>query len=798
MAITLDTHGGVDSGSISVTNQTVTLTVTAGDLIVAAVSVGNNQTSNLTVSDNVNSGNYTQALSPNFSSTINQTNGVWYFANSAGGSITVKAALASGSNNFFALTAACFKGVSTSTSGVLGPTNTATGSTANASGTSVTPAQNGALIFSSSQMDSSGVSGAGSGFSLLDNEGTNTLLADEYEIQATAASISATWSNSAQAWVVQTAVFYPPSGTVTMDWTSPEELHAKAGSSGFYYDGDPDVAGQALHAMQQFPGRLYGGAREIDETSRNFDCNVATQQPGYDELSPPLPEIFGNPFEWDGADISRNIDQFLAQQQLLDSIDQAPQNFYPAMDWTPPEDGATKDCSFRVVEDESAEREAHAFSPTMDWTTDYDWHLPSGALATEELKRDSGVVEDEDYYNPAPYFSLFGWDEVDWQHSIDTRVVEDEDERELAWPIPAAAQLLNLGWDQDASESRWFDTRVVTDQDELAARPFAPTADWTTDYDWQYSTDTRVVEDEDEHEIAWPIPIVQQILSLWDQDGQESRWFGSAWSIDQDESMPQPYLPLFGWDEIDWQRSTDTRVVEDENDALAALPYYPFQFPDSDEPDQRWFHTRVVEDEDERVIQKPTPILIVPTMDWTQEAEYQRWLDTWVVEDEDAPAARQFAPALAIDDADWVQVSSFQFPVSSFQAEDRNNLWPLVVPPPVLLGYDQDSEVQRWFGTWVVEDESDVREARPFHPTVGYDDWDWSKNLDIWVIVQEDMAERSMITIFPQIIAMAVQQMLCSPLLGLQMMAALPLMLCQGAQAAPGEELGLEEVRIDV
>jgi hypothetical protein len=720
MAITLDTHGGADSQSTVVTNQTVTLTVTAGDLIIAAVSVAGNQTSNLTVSDNVNSGNYTQALSPYYSSTLNQTNGVWYFANSAGGSITVKAALTSGSSLSFALTAACFKGASTSTSGVLGPANTATGSTANASGTSVTPAQNGALIFSSSQMDTSVVSGAGSGFTLLDNESAYTLFADEYEVLATAGSISATWSNSSQTWVVQTAVFYPPSGTVTMDWTTSEELHAKAGFGGFSYDDDTQFNSIVPPIPKQFE-------QDCDTTSRNFDFNCAAEQWVEGEQPPPLPRIFGNPFEWDGADVSRNVDFFLAQMQLLDQ-EQTTLKIPPppTMDLTEDYEWEQDSTDVRVVEDQD-EMAAQAFSPVMDWTADFEW----------QQSRDVRVVENEDYRNPSPFSPILAWDDWDWSRNLDARVVEDEDERELARPIPAGAPLLNLGWDQDAIESRWFqgsaDPGVGSAAlvDEPAARPFSPTADWTADYDWQHSTDAR--------------------------------------------------------------------VVEDESDTLAALPYSPLQFPDSDEADQRSFDTRVVEDEDERVIQKPTPVFTVPTMDWTQEAEYQRWLDTWVVEDEDAPAARSFAPALAIDDADWVQVSSLQFPVSSFQSEeDRNNLWPLVVPPPVLLGYDQDGEAQRWFGTWVVEDESDVREARPFHPIVGYDDWDWSKNFDVWVVVQEDVAERSMMTIFPQIIAMAVQQMLCSPLLGLQMMAALPLMLCQRAQAAPGEELGLEEVRIDV
>src|SRR5271167_597057 len=104
MAITLDTHNGTDSGSTAVTNVTVTLTVTAVDLIVAAVSVGGNQVSNLTVSDNVNSGNYTQAVAPGYDSGIGQTNGIWYFTNSASGTITVKAALTSGSASFFAMT----------------------------------------------------------------------------------------------------------------------------------------------------------------------------------------------------------------------------------------------------------------------------------------------------------------------------------------------------------------------------------------------------------------------------------------------------------------------------------------------------------------------------------------------------------------------------------------------------------------------------------------------------------------------------------------------------------------------
>jgi hypothetical protein len=625
MAITLDTHNGADSGPTAVTNQTVTLTVTAGDLIVAAVSVGNDQTSNLTVSDNVNSGNYTQALSPDYDSTLGQTGGIWYYTNSASGSITVKAALTSGSASYFALTVACFKGASTSTSGVLGPANTASGSTANASGTSVTPAQNGALIFSASQMISTAVSGPGSGFNLLDNESTYTLLADEYVVQTTAASISATWSNSAQAWVVQTAVFYPPSGTVTMDWSSPEEMHAKASYVGFSYDDDTQFNSVVPPIPKQFE-------QDCDTTSRNFDFNCAAQQWVEGEQPPPLPRIFGNPFEWDGADIARNIDFFLAQQQLIDQEPATPQtNFAPITDWTlSADDASQKNWDVDSAADQLPDpddKPPQNYFPTMDWTADHDW-----------------------------------------TKSCDARVVEDEDERELAWPIPAGAPLLNLGWDQDAIESRWFqgsaDPGVGSAAlvDEPAARPFAPTADWTADYDWQHSTDARVVEDEDERELVWPIPIFQILNLGWDQDGLESRCFGSAWSVDQDDSLSQPFSPV---------------------------------------------------------------------MDWTQEADCQR-------------------------------------------------------PFASLVGIEQSTI-------------DDRQSTIPTAPTLAWDEVDWQRWIDSRVaLIDDDRSMELIAAAIAQTIAMAVQQMRCLPLLGLQLMAALPLMLSQGTQAAPAEELGLDEVRVDV
>jgi hypothetical protein len=306
-------------------------------------------------------------------------------------------------------------------------------------------------------------------------------------------------------------------------------------SPAFYFDSEPSGSvniGRAYDDDTGFnsivPPVPKQFEQDCDTTSRNFDYNTACQQWMDGEQPPPLPRIYGSPFDWNADATSRNVDFFLAQMQLLDQ-EQTALRIPPA--------------------------------PAMDWTADHDWQQQRNLFDLQPSTLDS------DYYNPSPFSPLLAWDDHwEWSRNVDVRVVEDEDERELAWPIPTGAQLLKLGWDQDAEEFPIFDFRfaIAGVEEERSAQPFSPTADWTADYDWEHSTDTRVVEDEDEPVMIWPVPIPPPLVHGCDQDGDGQRYtdidVGVGLALPSDDSA-RPFAPTLAWDEVDWQHWIDSRVT---------------------------------------------------------------------------------------------------------------------------------------------------------------------------------------------------------------------------------------------
>jgi len=210
-AITPDTHGGADNGSVSASTLSVTLAVTAGDLIVVSATWNNAGTPTATCADNVNAGNYPVAIASVNDTNIGQITQSWYFANSGGGSVTITVTL-SAAATFLAMTASSWKGAITNST-VLGPAdNTANGS---GSGTytsaNITPANDNALIYSSLTY-STAIVGAGTSFTLLDND-TSTGFADEDRILVGGggSATNATWNAGATSnfWRACIVAFYP-------------------------------------------------------------------------------------------------------------------------------------------------------------------------------------------------------------------------------------------------------------------------------------------------------------------------------------------------------------------------------------------------------------------------------------------------------------------------------------------------------------------------------------------------------------------------------------------------------------
>lgn len=218
-AITADTHCAADNGSTSASTVSCTLTVTAGDLIVCAGTWNDSGNHTANCADNTNAGNYPVACAAVDDSNIGQKAEMWYFTNSAGGSITVKITT-SAAQQFLAETVSTWKAAKTDST-VLGPcdsTANGTGSGTYTSG-SITTANDGALILSA-LIYGNAIAGAGSGYTLLDND-TATGFGDEFEIQSSHGAITATWNagGTSQFWRIFIIAFYPASGTASKNCT---------------------------------------------------------------------------------------------------------------------------------------------------------------------------------------------------------------------------------------------------------------------------------------------------------------------------------------------------------------------------------------------------------------------------------------------------------------------------------------------------------------------------------------------------------------------------------------------------
>lgn len=218
-AITADTHCAADNGSTSASTVSCTLNVTAGDLIVCAGTWNDSGSHTANCADNTNAGNYPVACAVVDDSNVGQKAEMWYFTNSAGGSITVKITT-SAAQQFLAETVSTWKGAKTDST-ALGPcdsTANGTGSGTYTSG-SITTANDGALILSA-LIYGNAIAGAGSGYMLLDND-TTTGFADESEIQSSHGAITATWNagGTSQFWRIFIIAFYPASGTASKNCT---------------------------------------------------------------------------------------------------------------------------------------------------------------------------------------------------------------------------------------------------------------------------------------------------------------------------------------------------------------------------------------------------------------------------------------------------------------------------------------------------------------------------------------------------------------------------------------------------
>ena len=218
-AITLDTHCAADNGSTSASTVSCTLSVTAGDLIICAGTWSDSGNHTANCADNTNSGNYPVACAVVDDTNLTQKTAMWYFANSASGSITVKITT-SAAQQFLAETVSTWKGAKTDST-VLGPCdNTAngTGSGTYTSG-SITTANDGALILSTLTYGNA-ITGAGSGYTQLDNE-TSTGFADEDQIQSVHGAITSTWNagSNSQFWRIFIMAFYPASGAASKTCT---------------------------------------------------------------------------------------------------------------------------------------------------------------------------------------------------------------------------------------------------------------------------------------------------------------------------------------------------------------------------------------------------------------------------------------------------------------------------------------------------------------------------------------------------------------------------------------------------
>ena len=210
VSIELVQHGATDNGSSSSSTVVVTLSgVASGHLLTCSLTYGNPGGTTLSVSDNVN-GAWSVATAAHFNSVIGQTTAQFYLANSKAGTATITGVPAS-AGEYGAMNCQEWSGVATSSP--LDQTMQQDGTTPDPSSGSVTTTASGELILGDLENGYSPT--AGTGFSLIDSDtsaGTGTGLNTEYQIQASAGSIAATWTLAPASWTAQTATFKAASG----------------------------------------------------------------------------------------------------------------------------------------------------------------------------------------------------------------------------------------------------------------------------------------------------------------------------------------------------------------------------------------------------------------------------------------------------------------------------------------------------------------------------------------------------------------------------------------------------------
>ena len=212
--IKLVQHGSTDNGTTSTKSTVVTLpSVASGHLLTCTLTYGNTGGTSLSVSDNLN-GPWSVANAVHYDTTIAQTTGQFYLANSKAGTTTITGTPGS-AGEYGAMNCQEWSGAATSSP--LDKNTETDGTTANPSSGSVTTTVAGELILGDLENVQSPT--AGSGFTFINNA-PETWLASEYQIQGSAASIAATWTAAATTWAAQVATFKPAATALTPTVTS--------------------------------------------------------------------------------------------------------------------------------------------------------------------------------------------------------------------------------------------------------------------------------------------------------------------------------------------------------------------------------------------------------------------------------------------------------------------------------------------------------------------------------------------------------------------------------------------------
>lgn len=198
MAITqVQATGNTASAATSVAKAFLS-NVTAGSLLVCAVTVYDS-TKTPTVSDNLN-GAWSLAVSYSNTAVLNSITRIYYLPNSAAGVCTVTASWSGTANS--EIHQGEYAGAATSSP--LDQTGTGGASSGtSATTTAMTPSVAGELIWGWCGFISSG--SVGSGYTQVNNSNGNL---SEYQVQATAASIQATWGTTG-GYVCLAATFKP-------------------------------------------------------------------------------------------------------------------------------------------------------------------------------------------------------------------------------------------------------------------------------------------------------------------------------------------------------------------------------------------------------------------------------------------------------------------------------------------------------------------------------------------------------------------------------------------------------------